>query len=99
SSAEAALADFKREKFKEAVTIQMDAFRLFAEKLNIITTSAKEVVNQLPLTPTKPGEPRNPYTGLWVLCNRNMIDCLRIEYSALVYFCSYDSISFVSPAC
>ncbi|CAG8614705.1 11078_t:CDS:2, partial [Paraglomus occultum] len=62
-AAESALADFKREKFKEAITTQLDAFRLFAEKLNIITTSAKEVVDQLPLTPTKPGEPRPLYAG------------------------------------
>ena len=67
--------------------IQINAFRLFAEKLNIITTSAKEVVDQLPLTPTKPGEPKLPYAGLWVLFDRSIIDCFRIEYSASVYSC------------
>ena len=72
--------------------IQINAFRLFAEKLNIITTSAKDVVDQLPLTPIKPGEPRPPYSGLW---NRS----LRIEYNASVYSCSYSSFSFVFLAC
>ncbi|CAG8490834.1 14531_t:CDS:2, partial [Dentiscutata heterogama] len=61
--AETALADFKRKELHEALTVQFDAFLEFGEKLVIISKYCKKIIDQIPLTETRPGEPREQYRG------------------------------------
>ncbi|CAG8452545.1 8538_t:CDS:2 [Dentiscutata erythropus] len=59
--AETALADFKRKELHEALTVQFDAFLEFGERLVIISKHCKKIIDQIPLTETRPGEPREQY--------------------------------------
>ncbi|CAG8532364.1 6912_t:CDS:2 [Diversispora eburnea] len=60
---ETQLADFKRKKLKSALMIQFDAWYEFGQKLVTLTSSGKEIVDQIPIEDTKPGDPRAPYHG------------------------------------
>ncbi|RIB09745.1 Eisosome component PIL1/LSP1 [Gigaspora rosea] len=61
--AETSLADFKRKELHEALTAQFDAFLEFGEKLVIISKHCKKIIDQIPITETRPGEPREQYRG------------------------------------
>ncbi|CAG8840560.1 18272_t:CDS:2, partial [Racocetra persica] len=61
--AETAVADFKRKELHTALTVQFDAFLEFGEKLVIISKHCKKIIDQIPLTDTRPGEPREQYRG------------------------------------
>ncbi|CAJ0768233.1 23671_t:CDS:2, partial [Entrophospora sp. SA101] len=60
---ETALADFKRQRLRDALTLQLESFYEFGEKLIMITGFCKEIVDQIPIETTTPGEPRAPYYG------------------------------------
>nr|CAG8587135.1 15200_t:CDS:10 [Entrophospora candida] len=63
SEKETALADFKRQRLRDALTLQLESFYEFGEKLIMITGFCKEIVDQIPMETTTPGEPRAPYYG------------------------------------
>ncbi|CAG8700630.1 3602_t:CDS:2, partial [Acaulospora morrowiae] len=60
---ETKLADFKREKLRTALLVQLDALFEFGEKLIILTRYSRDIIDQIPITDTHPGEPRAPYLG------------------------------------
>ncbi|RHZ87258.1 hypothetical protein Glove_38g38 [Diversispora epigaea] len=60
---ETQLADFKRKKLRSALMIQFDAWYEFGQKLVILAGSSKEIVDQIPIDYTKPGDSRAPYHG------------------------------------
>ncbi|CAG8519860.1 15842_t:CDS:2 [Gigaspora margarita] len=63
SKPETSLADFKRKELHGALTAQFDAFLEFGEKLVIISKHCKKIIDQIPVTETRPGEPREQYRG------------------------------------
>ncbi|CAG8664553.1 1041_t:CDS:2 [Funneliformis caledonium] len=60
---ETALADFKRQKLQTALLLQLDGFLEFGEKLLIIANYSRDIVEQISVETTTPGEPRKTYTG------------------------------------
>ncbi|RIA84553.1 Eisosome component PIL1-domain-containing protein [Glomus cerebriforme] len=60
---ETALQDFKRQKLRTALLLQLDALLEFGEKVIIIANYSMDIVEQIPIETTSPGEPRKTYTG------------------------------------
>ena len=60
---ETALEDFKRQKLRTALLLQLDAFLEFGEKIIIISNYSKDIIEQIPTETTSPGEPRKAYIG------------------------------------
>ncbi|CAG8558004.1 5750_t:CDS:2 [Ambispora gerdemannii] len=55
---ETALGDFKREKLREALLVQMEALHDFSTKMLILSNFSKEIIEQIPLEKIEPGEQR-----------------------------------------
>ncbi|CAG8715673.1 3252_t:CDS:2, partial [Acaulospora colombiana] len=53
---ETALADFKRKKLRAALLSQLDALFEFGEKLIILTKHSKDIVEEIPVNDTHPGQ-------------------------------------------
>jgi hypothetical protein len=60
---ETVLEDFKRQKLRTALLLQLDALLEFGEKVIIISNYSKDIVEQIPMETTSPGEPRKAYIG------------------------------------
>ncbi|EPX71827.1 protein kinase inhibitor [Schizosaccharomyces octosporus yFS286] len=61
--AEAQLSNTTREKFKQAMVYNLDALHEHAEKLGLISTYGRHLLNLIDDTPVTPGEARPAYDG------------------------------------
>ncbi|KAG9303667.1 hypothetical protein G9A89_018564 [Geosiphon pyriformis] len=56
---ETALADYKREKLRTALLVQIDALYEFGSKMALISGFSRKIIEQIPMGKTEPGEVRS----------------------------------------
>lgn len=91
--AEAQLSNTTREKFKQAMTFNLDALHEHAEKLNLIATYGRHLLNLIDDTPVTPGEARPAYDGYET--SRQIV--MDAEHALSSWVPSQPAVNFVKP--
>ncbi|EPY50005.1 protein kinase inhibitor [Schizosaccharomyces cryophilus OY26] len=91
--AEAQLSNTTREKFKQAMTYNLDALHEHAEKLGLITAYGRHLLNLIDDAPVTPGEARPAYDGYET--SRQII--MDAEHALSTWIPAHPSVNFAKP--